>query len=189
MDYVIFFLFFTKRVTKCLWASLEERARQPQWVVYGTVLTDEMPAPADYGDQESEYTLKPECWLKHDFSESNVTFANITVLEQKWDCVAATLQKGNNYIIFLKYENGRFIVDDVNVESGTTDEPTDQDFWAVYRGIDAGMDGLPDGRCQEGVDIPCFVGDIDKEVCNRGVIVKAAMLSVVMTSLFAKLFF
>ncbi|XP_071801176.1 uncharacterized protein [Asterias amurensis] len=162
--------------------SLEERARQAELVVYGTVLTDEIQLQ---GDQESVYTLEPECWLKHD----NVTFANITIVEQKFDCVSVTLHKGNEYIIFLKYERGQFIVDDVNLQPGALNEPTDEDFRTVYRGIDAGMDEVPDGVCTEGVDIPCFVGDVDMEVCSHGVVVKAAMLSVVMTSLFAKLFF
>ncbi|XP_071797614.1 uncharacterized protein [Asterias amurensis] len=145
--------------------TLEERARQAQLVVYGTVLTDKIEQL--YG-QESVYTLEPKCWLKHN---SNVNFTSFTIVDALWDCTAVTLQKGNKYIIFLKeYGRGEFLVDDVDMQPGALNEPTDEDFGAVYRGINAGMDGAPDGMCMEGVDIPCFVGDVDMEVCKHGVI-------------------
>ena len=163
--------------------TLEVRARKLQWIVYGTVVTDEMVLVEN---QRTRYVLKPMCWLKHTFASSaDVNFANITILEIKIDCIANSLEKDKDYILFLSREGEEYTIEDVNVESGVIENPADWDFQAVHRGLEGGMGGEPDGKCLEGVQIPCFVGEVEKSVCDQGVTIKVALLSVIVAAILA----
>ncbi|XP_038076880.1 uncharacterized protein LOC119744806 [Patiria miniata] len=176
--------------------SIEERASVPQWVVYGTVVSDQYPPP-DAGTGVNQIywvVVQPLCWLKRgpevDFQPNDrtrraaentnatdhiVEFENITVAEEA-PCVFNDLIRGKKYILLLTQGTfSNFTIDDINTESGAFEEPTEETFEAVHRGIDAGLKGYPEGECLEGVEIPCFTGERDPKVCNGGVTVGAAV--------------
>ncbi|XP_071800687.1 uncharacterized protein [Asterias amurensis] len=109
---------------------------------------------------------------------------NITIILEKVNCKAHTLEKGKKYVLFMeKYntemnnETTMFKIVNVNQESGALTEPRDDVFQALHRGIDSGMTGKPDGECVDGVEIPCFEGDYDKEVCDGASSLVATMMA------------
>ncbi|XP_038076137.1 uncharacterized protein LOC119744336 [Patiria miniata] len=180
--------------------SIEERASKPQWVVYGTVVSDHYPDPDSGFDISQRYwvVVEPLCWLKRgpvpsepsdrtrretegehntNATDHYVEFENITVGEEAL-CTFHDLIRGKKYIIFLNRDGtfSNFTIYNVNIDSGAFQDPTKETFEAVHRGIDAGLkEGYPDGKCLEGVEIPCFTGERDPKVCNGGVTVGAAL--------------
>ncbi|XP_038045207.1 uncharacterized protein LOC119719789 [Patiria miniata] len=181
--------------------SLEERAKVPDYIIYGTVISDKMKTITNKSiDVEYEVKLEPLCWLKRDHesaitgdgAETNSTnqddmgLQNITVREEAADCVKNDLKMGKEYILFLKkYEGGMYVVFDVNEESGAIEEPSDGQFEAVHRGIYASIQGRPEAECREGVAIPCFVGNDTRNVCSKGVAQGVAVWALVLPAVIA----
>ncbi|XP_022081745.1 uncharacterized protein LOC110974429 [Acanthaster planci] len=174
--------------------SIENRARKPKWVVYGTVASDHMPMPGSNLQIDQHYwvVVKPLCWLRgnpqpEDSMQSNTTvFENITVSEDA-PCVSSDLVKGKRYILFLGKGFGtNFSVYDVNVQPGALEDPSEETFEAVHRGIDAGLkEGYPDGKCLDGVDVPCFTGVPDPEVCNQGMSIGIGLWCLILAVMWA----
>ncbi len=104
---------------------------------------------------------------------------NITILFEKRQCNSHTLDKGEKYVLFMEKNMSMFNIFKVTDEPSALADPQPKDFEALHRGIDSGMTGKPEGECIDGVDIPCFEGDYNKEVCDGAASVVATTTTIV----------